>query len=244
MIRLLATELLKLSRSKIFLVTILGILSSPLMNFLLFLAIKDQLPEKSVTLHAYLRQTNIFVTFLIGTMLFGLIATYLINREYQDNTLKNILAIPINRTQLIIAKTIILFAWIMTLVFLNFIVASLLGLTGVFTGVNLNIFIEQFKLYLLSGVLLFALTPVVMLITLVFKSYVHSIVFTIIVTFVGMIILNSKYVMIYPWTVPFALIAEEVIIKYPLAYSWISIGLTFIISLTGTIIYFNKTDIT
>lgn len=243
MIRILAAELLKLKRSKIFSVSILGILSSPLMNFLLYLAIKKQLPEKSITLYNYLRQTNIFVTFLIGTLLFGLIATYLFNREYQDNTLKNILAIPVNRTQLIIGKFLVLFGWIMVLVFVNFIAASLLGLTGIFTEVQLDIFIQQFKLYILGGILLFSLTPVAVLITLIYKNYVHSIVFTIIVTFIGMIILNSKYVMVYPWTVPFTLISKEVSMRYPIIYSWIAIGTTFIASFSGVVIYFNRTDI-
>ncbi|RKD29071.1 ABC transporter permease [Thermohalobacter berrensis] len=240
---LIYTEILKLKRSKMFIVSLAGSTVAPILNFFLFISMRARRPNGSYTFSDYFQQTNLFIAFIIGTLLFGLIATFIFNREYQEDTMKNLLTIPIGRNMLIINKLMILFMWIIFLMIFSLIVCTVLGFIANFTDFNFNIFIEYLKEYIFTGVLLFTLTPPVILIALIFKDYVPAIAFNIVVTVAGIIIGNSEYISIYPWTVPAAITIDGINLKYPLIYSCISIISVFTLSLIASFIYFNKKDL-
>src|SRR5699024_11614963 len=58
---------------------------------------------------------NLYTVLIIGAPLYGVETTYLFNREYVENTIKNILTIPVSRVSFIMSKTLLLFMWIMML---------------------------------------------------------------------------------------------------------------------------------
>src|SRR5699024_1210348 len=58
---------------------------------------------------------NLYTVLIIGAPLYGVVTTYLFNREYVENTIKNILTIPVSRVSFIMSKTLLLFMWIMML---------------------------------------------------------------------------------------------------------------------------------
>src|SRR5699024_11363812 len=58
---------------------------------------------------------NLYTVLIIGVPLYGVVTTYLFNREYMENTLKNILTIPVSRIGFIVSKMLLLFIWIMML---------------------------------------------------------------------------------------------------------------------------------
>ncbi|OCL25697.1 hypothetical protein U472_15320 [Orenia metallireducens] len=61
-----------------------------------------------------------------------------------------------------------------------------------------SLLIKYLKIYLLGGVLLFALTPTIILITLIFKDFMPAIGFSIFTSLVAILITNSKYAAIFP----------------------------------------------
>src|SRR5699024_5702471 len=67
---------------------------------------------------------DLYTVLIIGAPLYGVVTTYLFNREYVENTIKNILTIPVSRVSFIMSKTLLLFICIMMLTmiywFLNF----------------------------------------------------------------------------------------------------------------------------
>lgn len=240
--RILHIEILKLKRSTMLWVSMLGVSVAPFLNYLIFLSLKSNNPSV-ISVERYFEQGYIFLTALIGTMIFGLIAIYIFDREYKDNTLGNLLTIPVGRTEVIINKMIILFVWIIFLVIFTFVLTILLNYMGVFIEFNLIILIKYLTIYILTGILYFALMPVVIFIAMVFKSYIHPIGFSIFVTITSLVITNTKYGELFPWSLPYLLAAYKGELYYPVSYSIISITLTFIISLSLCIIYFNKEDI-
>jgi len=242
LLRSLYIEVIKLKRSTMLLVSMLGVAIAPFLNYLIFLSLKSNLPS-AMSVERYFEQGYIFLTALIATMIFALIGTYIFDREYQEKTLENMLTIPIGRVAVIITKMIILLGWIIFLVLFTFGLTILLNYMGVFIELDSAILIKYFKIYLLTGILHFALMPVIILITLVLKSYIYSIGFSIFVTITSLVITNTKYGELFPWSLPYLLAAYKGDLYYPVSYPIISIILTFIVSLTLCIVYFNKEDI-
>lgn len=226
-----------------FLLSLLGGLVSPLLTFFMLLGYHQQRPDEPLTFESFFNQTHLFISFLVGTMLFALITTYLINREYEEDTLKNLLTIPVGRSQLILSKLSILLVWIEVIMIFSYLTVVFLGLLGGFEGLKFDLVFSYFKKYMFTGFLLYLLTPVISLITTVFRSYIPSIAFSIFVTLGTLIIMQSKYLALYPWGIPVLMTVRGQQSEYPILISWAIIIGVFLISLVANLIYFSKTDI-
>lgn len=223
-------------------VSMLGVAVAPILNYLIFLSLKAN-NSLAISVERYFEQCYVFFAVLIAIMMFGLISTYIFNREYQEGTLGNMLTIPTGRTELILSKMIILFGWVMLLVLFNFGLSILLNYMGVFIEFSKEIIIEYLKVYLLTGVLHFSLMPVTIFITLIFKNYIPSIGFSIFATITSLIVTDTKFGELFPWSLTYLLATSQDNFHYPISYSVASILLTFIISFTACLIYFNKLDV-
>ncbi|QVK18505.1 hypothetical protein KHQ81_01960 [Mycoplasmatota bacterium] len=60
---------------------------------------------------------------------------------------------------------------------------------------------------------------------------------------INVLIVKSEYVVLYPWSAVYIIITKDFIPKYLPLYSYLSILLTFIIGLVGSILYFLSEDI-
>jgi len=241
--KIVKAELLKLKRSNMFLVSIIGAAVAPFMCFIADIAKRNERPDIPVNFGEFFSETNFYVLMLIGVMLYGVITAYLFNREYVENTLKNILTIPVSKTSLIISKVILLFIWIMWLTIAAWALTLVFGLIGNFEDLTTVVLMKALKEYLIGGTLLFLLSTPTILITLLFKDYVPTIVFTIAITMVNVLISNSKYSGLYPWSATLAVATKTFRPEYDPIYSYISIFAVSIIGFIATIICFNKEDI-
>lgn len=232
-----------------FLISLLGTFVAPFLNFIMFYSLKKERMEE-IEFLKFADQTNTFIVLLIGTMLYGLIATYLYNREYEEDTLKNLLTIPVNRTKLIFSKMILLFGWIELLSIFAVVLTVIFAFLGGFQGITGDNILEVTRSFTLGGGLLFLLAAPIILITLLFKNYVPSIAFAIAVTIGSFIMLNSEKVVFYPWGSAYILVSTEVSLEEftnaaetSLYTPLILIILTFLVSLIATLIFFRKQDI-
>lgn len=67
-------------------------------SFLLFIHMQDK------TWEAFLNDTFFMYSTVIGLMGFGILSSWVFGREYQDQTFKDLLSLPISRTSLVCAK--------------------------------------------------------------------------------------------------------------------------------------------
>ena len=243
MAKLIHTELLKLKRSNMFLVSIIGAAVAPFMCFVAYIMERNKRPDIPIKFDKFFSDTNLYVVLLIGVLLYGVITSYLFNREYVENTLKNLLTIPVSRGSLIVSKLILLLVWIMTLTLVSWVLTLILGIIGGFEDLSTLVLIKYFKEYLIGGGLLFLLTTPVIFVTIIFKDYVPTIVFTIAITMVNVLISNSEYSALYPWSATLVIASNAFHPEYPPIYSYISIFITSIIGFIATISYFNRIDI-
>src|SRR5699024_11355432 len=72
--------------------------------------------------------------------------------EYVENTIKNILTIPVSRVSFIMSKTLLLFMWIMMLTMIAWFLTLFLGLLTQFDGLDISLLVESFKEFSIGGV--------------------------------------------------------------------------------------------
>ena len=145
--QVLATEFMKLRRSKVTWATLAG-LSMGVLGIALFMWIvrepgraaqlgllgtKANLAGLEATWPAYFETTALIVG-IGGMLLLAFIVAYLFGREYDDATAKNMLALPVGRHWFVIAKLVVAAAWwaVLTVAVLAeaLVVGFALGLPG------------------------------------------------------------------------------------------------------------------
>lgn len=243
LVSLFKAELLKLKRSKMFFISLIGAAVAPVMWLITHYSYSLQHPETIIYAEKAFKDINMFITLLIGILLYGVITSYLFNREYTENTLKSILVIPISRTHLIISKSALLCGWLILLSLFAWGITALLCLIFSFKGMSLLVLIRSLVLYILSGFLMALLMTPVMFVALVYKNFVPTIVFTIAVVMFNVLVAGSDYISFFPWSAVYAIVSGDPGLKYPLFYSYLSIGATGVIGLGLCIYYFENTDV-
>jgi len=141
-------EYLKIRRSKMLLITILIFIFIPFMMSLLFFVQKypeiagklGMIGTKSNMLRLGKADWSNYFGLLtqgiagIGLIGFGFVTSWVFGREYSDHTVKDILALPVSRSFIVISKFIIVVIWcvLLTFIFLvfGFIIGQLIGISG------------------------------------------------------------------------------------------------------------------
>ncbi|MFD2445352.1 ABC transporter permease [Bacillus sp. CGMCC 1.16607] len=240
MVNLLFTEFLKLKRSTMLLISVIGAAVVP---FMVVVASYFHKPTPPIKFEELFFQANLYTVLVIGVALYGVVTAYLFNREYIENTLKNLLTIPVSRFNFIISKLLLLFIWIMLLTFVAWGLTFLLGILFQFDGLSRSLIFKSIKQFSIGGGLLFILSPPVILITLVMKNYVPPIIFTILITLINVMSGYSEHRGLFPWAAAGDIANNTLLPTYPPEYSYIAIAGTSVIGLIATIVYFKKVDI-
>jgi ABC-type transport system involved in multi-copper enzyme maturation permease subunit len=121
---------------------------------------------------------------LLWPCMFGVFGSYIFGRERIENTYKNLFIIPVGRIKLALAKLIVMFASIIAMC----IVTYILNLSGILVGVPIDLFsfFKGLQIYVLSGVLMFVcILPVMLIAVLTKKGFLLSVCISIIYSLVS-----------------------------------------------------------
>lgn len=244
MINLLYCEFLKLKRSKMFFISILGAMVAPIMVFAGLIKAKITEPDKVITYWDMLEQTNLYVLLLFGIIVYGVIAAYLFSREYTENTLKSVLTVPVSKGAFLTAKFLMLFVWMMILTALAWVSTLLLSIVGNAAEFSAAVIIQSLKEYFLGAFLLyFTMSPFVFL-TLWLKNLVSPIIAVAAVVLGNVALANEYLAVLFPWSSPY-LIASGDMAKY--GYSTqTALVIIFVVSFIGiftSFVYLKKQDV-
>lgn len=242
MFRLMRAELLKLKRSGMVWVGVAGAVVMPLFAF--FSYYKNHIDNgKDYVFPRLLTNNGLFMSMGIGVMLFGLMASFLFNREYKEGTIKTMMVLPIRRSSFILTKIVLLGLWVLLLTLIMYVVLLSLGLVFKLTDMTGPILIEYLGKYFLLAVFSFALTLPVCWITLLTKNYIPGIAFTIVMMFFNIFIMQSKYVCLFPYSASFRVLFDSETYQWPVSVSIAVIVVTGIAGLLATLIHFVRKDI-
>ena len=203
-------EFLKLKRSKIFLLTLLGAIFP---SFLLFLSSEFGEFTETISMETFLSQVNMYMSLIFVVLLFTIIMSYLFGREYNEHTLKTILTAPTSRKMFLLSKYAMFLIWILIISMVTTLSAVVFGFMAGTTAFSITVVTDSFMQILLSNMLLFlAFTPLVF-VTLKITNLVPAMIGGAALTFTNMIISSSKYGIYFPYSIPY-LIASGEILEY------------------------------
>ena len=239
MLTFIKMEFLKLKRSNIFLLSLMGAVLPPLLMFIAVFAF-----DEGSTFDMLFTNVNMYMSALFAIMLFSIMISYLFGREYNEHTLKTMLTIPISRGKFLASKYVMFLVWILILTVVTSLSSLVFGFIAGLEGFTLKLFIDSFAQLLFANVLLFLTFSPFVFISLLITNMVPAMVGGAGLTLVNMLIYGQNWAPYVPWVCPY-LIASGEIAEYATSptVSYGVILVTFLIGLAISYIYFTKTDL-
>jgi len=232
-------EFLKLKRSKIFLLSVLGAILPPL---LMFIAVTSF--DEGQTFEALFTNVNMYMSAMFAVLIFAIIISYLFGREYNEHTLKTMLTIPISRGKFLMSKYVMFLVWIVILTVITSVSTLIFGFAAGLEGFTLNLFAESFFELLYANVLLFLTFSPFVFLSLFITNMVPAMVGGAALSLVNLMVYGQNWAPFVPWVCPY-LIASGEIAEYATSIS-VSYGVilvTFVIGLVISYVYFTKKDV-
>jgi bacitracin transport system permease protein len=248
LVNLLFSECLKLKRTKIVPLSILGSLGAPLLMILEALYTHFNEQETLFTLYDIYDSALVYMMLLANVMTYIIILSYVFSREYMENTLKLILPIPVSRTKFIFSKFILLFFWMLVLSFVTwFSILTLFYIYHFIFGIADFTFYSALAWlikYLFAGMLIFfSITPFAYL-AQKSKGFITPLIYGTLSTMVSVALLNRDLSTLYPFTISFEIIKGNLIgSNYPSLVSIFILSLSSTLGFIATLRYFYKEDI-
>lgn len=136
MLRIVQTEFLKLKRFHILLIGLIGMMFPAILSVFTQAVTTPEATTGNFDF-SYLFNSTIWNSATIFMpVIFTLIGGYLINREYTDNTLKNILPIPISFQRLLLGKLLVMGILSVLFGFYCYVVTLVVGMLSGVSGLN------------------------------------------------------------------------------------------------------------
>lgn len=239
MLTFIEMEFLKLKRSKIFLLSLLGAILPPL---LMFIAVTSF--DEGHTFEMLFANVNMYMSAMFAVLIFAIIISYLFGREYNEHTLKTMLTIPVSRAKFLASKYVMFLVWIVILTVVTSLSTLAFGFAAGLEGFSVKMFVDSFAQLLYANVLLFLTFSPFVFISLFITNMVPAMVGGAALTLVNLMVYGQNWAPFVPWVCPY-LIASGEIAEYSTSVS-VSYGIvlaTFIIGLVISYIYFTKTDV-
>jgi ABC-2 type transport system permease protein len=207
-------ESLKIRKSKILWLTILAFLFIPMMMGLLMFVAKN--PELSSKLGIMGTKASMFgkadwsayfgllaqSIAGIGLMGFGFVTSWVFGREYSDRTVKDILALPISRSFIVLSKFIVVVIWCILLSFVFFAFGLIIGGIIHISGWSSEIAFQFANKYIATSLFTILLCAPVAFFASYGRGYLPPMGFVIITlitaNFIGIIGLGPYF----PWAIP------------------------------------------
>lgn len=210
----LATELLKLRRSSVPWVSAAVIVVAVLGAALLIWIVRD--PERAASLGLLGAKANLaglqatwpalgsYLTVIAGAggmLLLAFIVTYLFGREYDDDTAKNLLGLPIARWRIVAAKFVVAALWWLVLVVLLLVTGFVVGGALQLPGLTADVAASTIGGALFAAGASFLLVPVCAWITIATRSYLASLGFALGMLLVGNLLGHTGWAAWFPWSI-------------------------------------------
>ncbi len=232
-------EFLKLKRSKIFLLSLLGAILPPLLMFIAVISFGE-----GQTFETLFTNVNMYMSAMFAVLIFAIIISYLFGREYNEHTLKTMLTIPISRGKFLMSKYLMFLVWIVILTVATSISTLIFGFAAGLEGFSLKLFADSFVQLLYANVLLFLTFSPFVFLSLFITNMVPAMVGGATLTLMNLMVYGQNWAPFVPWVCPY-LIASGEIAEYSASIS-ISYGIilaTFVIGLVISYMYFTRMDV-
>lgn len=211
MLKLLRCECIKLKRSKVLLIGLLGTLIVPLFVYVKAVAGYLSNSDNVISVFSLYDSAIMFLMLLFAPMVLTIIGAWIISREYTDGTLKNIFVIPVSQAAFLCGK--LLFIAIMTFLFMLvswfeiLILALLCNCFIPVTQLTISSFLFFFIRMLWGGILLCVMQTPFIYLTIRVKGFVAPLIAIAAICLINVVLSNSPIAGFYPWSASYLLVA-------------------------------------
>ena len=215
MINALATELLKARRSRVPWVTALAFTVAAGVGGLFMFILQDQDRARSLgligtkaslvgrdanwpTYLAFLSQT----TAVGGMLIFGLVSVWLFGREFSQNTVKDLLALPTARTTIVLAKFVVAGLWCLVLTVQLVVIGLVIGTALRLPGWSAELVVSGAATVSATAAMTVLLTTPIAFAASVGRGYLSGVGVMMAAIFFAQVIAALGYGRYFPWSVP------------------------------------------
>jgi len=252
----LVTEFIKLRRSKVTWATLAAFSIAPCAIALFMwivrepgraaqlglLGTKANLAGIQATWPAFLSMLTLIVG-VAGMLMLAFVVAYVFGREYAEGTAKNLLALPVARHWIVLAKFVVVLAWWLVLVAAivaeSFAIGALLALPGFSAGLAL----ATLRDVVLVACAAYLLAPPIAWITVLGRGYLPAIGFALATLALGDVFSHTGWAAWFPWSVvPLFVGAVGARRTSVAAGSVVVVALTFVLGIAATIAQLQYAD--
>ncbi|MCM1553077.1 MAG: ABC transporter permease, partial [Butyrivibrio sp.] len=187
----------------------------------------------------------VFLMPLFAPLIFSIVAAFLFSREYTENTLKTIFAVPVSKVKFLLGKHIALLFCILILMVLTWAEILVLAvICNLIFGVQqlISMVAIHFLLIMIQGaVLLYVVIAPISYIAIRSRGFFAPVLIAAVISLSDVILTGSPIAAYFPWTATYLLVTGRIGNAEGIAY--LLIGLVYIISIAGSVRYFKRTDI-
>ena len=248
MLNIVWSEIRKLKRSKMVILSMLGVMATPVMLVIEALQQHFEHPEQMPTLEDAYGNSILYVMILINLMIYVAITAYLFSREYTEYTWKTILPIPLSRSKILAGKFITLLLWVVLLTFVTWT-----GILVMFAIYHMAIGMAEFRvLVALKWLVKFVIGNVIVWLTMTpfayiavrSKGLVAPMIVSAVIVLGNAALCNQKIGALYPWTATYLLVTDRIKeTGYRAGVAIVIIAATVAEGCVATWIHFQREDI-
>ena len=247
--QVIATEFLKLRRSRVTWLSLAALSLGPLAIALFMWIVREpgragklgligakaNLSGLAATWPSYFSMLTLVVG-MGGMLLLAFVVAYVFGREYVDGTAKNLLALPVGRHWFALAKLVVVAVWWFLLVVAVIAETFALGLALALPGFTAGVAATGVRNTLLVAVVAYLLAPVVAWITTLGRGYLPPLGFALAMLVLGDVLGKTGWSPWFPWSIVGQLIGS---VGQPVTTiapgSVIVVAVTFVAGIAATI---------
>ena len=254
--QVLATEFLKLRRSKVTWFSLIALSLGPL-GIALFMWIvrepgraaqlgllgtKANLAGLEATWPSYFSMLTLVVG-IGGMLMLAFIVAFVFGREYADGTAKNLLALPVGRMWFVLAKLVVAAVWWFALVVVVLVEALAIGRVVGLPGFSPGLALGGAGDALMAAGVAYLLAPVVAWITTLGRGYLPPLGFALAMLALGNVFAKTGWALWFPWSiVPLSIgMVGQPVQTLPLG-SFVVVALTFLAGIVATVLQMRYAD--
>lgn len=250
-----SVETTKFYKSKIPLITILALSLVPFAGGFFMFILKD--PTLAQNLGFVSAKASIIGTadwssyFMLlsqaiaigGLVVFGFVFSWIFGREYSDRTIKDLLALPVSRNNIVISKFIVAIFWCLILSMIVFVLGLFVGKIVDIPFWTHEILIQGTLVFILCSILTILVSIPVAFFASIGHGYLSPLGFMIFTLVLAQIVAATGYGHFFPWAIPAlasgiagsgSAMIEEI--------SIVIVFVTFVLGIVGTILWWRYAD--
>jgi ABC-2 type transport system permease protein len=178
-----------------------------------------------------------------GMLLLSFIVAYVFGREYAEGTAKNLLALPVGRHWVALAKLVVAAAWWAALVVAVLAESFVIGAALTLPGFSVTLAATAVSNALLAAGIAYLLAPFVAWIAMAGRGYMPPLGFALAMLALGDILSHTGWATWFPWSVVplFIGFVGKPVTALP-AHAYVVVALTFLAGIAATVLQLRYAD--